>query len=172
MIIWTPVATSGRCGRTARCDANSEPLAQAIGETRTAARPIGSSAPTPPDSDGATRMATPTKPTTMPTTARRGRRSPRKIRPRTATQTGIIAMNRAAMPDGIVCSPNATRPIPPPSRSAPTIALSRHSRRVGATNARPSRAIDQVSRIRPARLNRTAAIRNGGIVSTATAIPR
>ena len=44
------------------CDANSEPLAQAIGETRIAARPSGSSAPAPPNADGPTRMATPTKP--------------------------------------------------------------------------------------------------------------
>ena len=84
--------------------------------------------------DGPARIATPTNPTTIPTTARRGSRSPRKIPPRIATQTGIIAISSAVMPDGTVCSPKATMPIPPPSRSAPTIALSRHSRRVGMTN--------------------------------------
>ncbi len=105
MSIWAPVATSGRRGSTARCVANSDPIAQAIGEMRMAARPTGSSAPTPPSADGPTRIAIPTNPRTIPTTARRGRRSPRKTRPRTATQTGIIAIIRAAIPDGIVCSP-------------------------------------------------------------------
>ena len=76
------------------------------------------------------------------------------------------------MPDGTVCSPNATIPIPPPSSSAPTIALSRHSRRVGVTKVRPSRATDQIRRTSPAVKNRTAAMTNGGIVSTAIAMPR
>ena len=92
--------------------------------------------------------------------------------PRTATQIGIVAMSSAVMPDGTVCSAKATKPIPPPSSSAPTMALSRNSRRVGTTNDRPLRAIDQVIRIRPASRNRVAAMRNGGIESTATAIPR
>ncbi len=118
--------TSGRLGSTARCEANSEPVAQAIGEIRTAARPIGSSAPVPPSADGPARMATPTNPSTIPAIASRGRRSRRKIQPRIATQTGIIAMSKAVMPDGTVCSPKATMPIPPPISSAPTIPLSRH----------------------------------------------
>ncbi len=63
-------------------------------------------------------------------------------------------------------------PHPAAESSAPTIALSRHSRRVGGTKARPSRAIDQASRRSPAERKRTPAIRNGGIVSTAIAIPR
>ena len=114
----------------------------------------------------------PANPTAMPTTASRGSRSPRKMPPRIATHTGIIAISSAAIPDGTVCSPNATSPIPPPSSSAPTIALSRHSRRVGTTKARPSRATDQVRSTRPATRNRTAAMRNGGIESTAMAMPR
>ncbi len=170
--IWIPVATSGRLGSIARCDANNEPLDQAMGEMRTAARPRGSSAPAPPNADGPTRIATPAKPSAMLKIATRGSRSPRKIRPKIATQTGMVAMSSAVMPDGIVCSPNATMPIPPPSRSAPTMALSRHSRRLGTTKARPSRAIDHASRIRPASENRTAAIRNGGSVSTAIEIAR
>ena len=108
----------------------------------------------------------------IPITARRGNRSPRKIPPRIATQTGISPTRSAAIPDGTVCSPNATNPLPPPNSSAPTIALSRHSRRLGRTNERPSRAIDQANRIAPAKKKRAAAIRNGGIVSTAMAIPR
>ena len=89
-----------------------------------------------------------------------------------ATHIGIMAMRRAAIPDGMVCSPHATIPIPPPSRNAPTIALSRHSRRVGATAVQPLRAADQPSRTRPAVTNRIAAITKGGMVSTAIAIPR
>ncbi len=94
------------------------------------------------------------------------------MRPKIAIQTGTIATSRAAIPDGTVCSPQATMPIPPPRSRAPTIALSRHSRRLGAWNERPPRATDQVSRISPASTKRIAAMRNGGIVSTAIAIPR
>ena len=170
--IWSPVATSGRRGRTARCDANSDPVAQHSGDSRQKTRPTGSSAPTPPTIDGAARTATPTKPTMTPRTASRGSRSPRKIPPSTATQIGIVAMSRAAIPDGTVSSPKATKPMPPPRSSAPTIALSRTSRRVGMTNERRSRATDQVRRIRPASRKRIAAMTNGGIVSTATEMPR
>ena len=55
--IWAPVARSGLRGRVARCDANSEPSVQKIGERRTAARPSGSRAPLPPKADGPTRTA-------------------------------------------------------------------------------------------------------------------
>ncbi len=137
-----------------------------------AARPRGSRAPAEPRIVGPTRIATPTKPTTIPTPARRGSDSPRKPRPKIATQTGIIAMSRAAMPDGIVCSPNATMPMPPPSSSAPTMSVSRHSRRLGMTKDPRARNSDQPSRTAPAIAKRTAAIRNGGIVSTAIAMPR
>ena len=54
--------------------------------------------------------------------------------------TGIVAIMRAAMPDGMVCSPQATSPIPPPRSSAPTIAESRHSRRVGQMKSPRARA--------------------------------
>ena len=141
--IWALVASSGWRGRIARCEAKSEPSDQKIGESRTAARPSGSSAPAPPNADGPTRNATPTKPTAIPTMAIRGRRSPRNSRPKMATQTGISAMNRAVMPDGMVCSPKATMPMPPPSSRPPTMKESRHSRRVGGTNRPRSRASDQ-----------------------------
>ena len=68
-----------------------------------------------PSAVGPTRTATPTNPMAMPTIATRGSRSPKKSRPKIATQTGIIAMRSAVIPDGIVCSPKATMPIPPPS---------------------------------------------------------
>jgi hypothetical protein len=62
--------------------------------------------------------------------------------------------------------------MPPPISAAPTTAESRHSRLVGTTNERPSRAIDHASRIAPAIENLKAAMRKGGIVSTAIAIAR
>ena len=81
-------------------------------------------------------------------------------------------MSSAVMPDGIDCSPKATMPIPPPSSSAPTTVMSRHSRRVGATKPRPPRSRVQASSTSPASRNRAPAIRNGGMVSTATAMAR
>src|SRR5262249_41427109 len=93
-------------------------------------------------------------------------------RPKIAAHAGINAMTRAVTPDGTVCSPQAARPIPPPMSAAPTIAESRHSRLDGGENDRPSRAIDHVRRIKPAIETRNAAMRNGGIVSTAIAIAR
>ena len=76
-------------------------------------------------------MATPTSPTRMPTTTIRGSRSPKKIRPRTAIQTGRSAIWNAATPAGTVRSPRATRPMPPSRRAPPTIAESRTWRPVG-----------------------------------------
>ena len=137
-----------------------------------AARPSGSSAPVSPTIVGPTRIPTPTNPTTMPTIAIPGSRSPNRARPKIATQTGINAMISAAIPDGIVCSPHATMPIPPPRSSAPTIALSRHSRRLGIANEPRARTTEKVRSTSPARAKRVAAMRNGGIVSTATAMPR
>jgi len=134
--------------------------------------PAACSAPVAPSAVGPTRIATPAKPTTIPTTASRGSRSLRTTRPSTAIQTGIIATSSAAMPDGIVCSPHATMPMPPPSSSAPTIVESRSSRRVGRLIVPRSRTATQVRRIRPAEPNRAAAIRNGGMVWTPTAMAR
>ena len=170
--IWKPVATRGWRGRSARCVANREPEDHAIGEMRMASRPAPSSAPVAPTAVGPARMPTPTKPTTMPITAMRGSRSPKKARPKIATHTGIIPMRSAAMPDGIVCSPHATPPMPPPSSSPPTIVESRSSRRVGQRSAARSRRPTHVRSRRPASPKRAAAMRNGGSVSTATAIAR
>jgi hypothetical protein len=135
-----------------------------------ASTPAGSSPPA--GSGPPTRIATPASPTAIPATASRGNRSPRNTRPRTATQTGIIAISSAAIPEGTVCSPHATRPIPPPRRRAPTTNMSRHSRPDGHAKPRPSRRIDQAKRARPAVRNRVAAMVNGGIVSTAIRMPR
>ena len=152
--IWRPVATSGRGGRGARCEANSEPLAHGNGDRRQKSRPTGSSAPLPPTIDGAARTATPDEPDGDADDGEARQPLAEEEAAEDATQIGIVAMSRAAIPDGTVCSAKATNPIPPPSSRAPTIALSRSSRRVGMTNARPSRAIDHVSRIRPASRNR------------------
>ena len=117
-------------------------------------------------------MPTPAKPTTMPTTASHGSRSPRRIRPKIAIQTGMSAMSRAVIPDGMVCSPKATMPIPPPSSSAPTTVVSRHSRRVGATNPVRAPQADPGEQDGAGQQEPGAAMRNGGMVSTATAMAR
>ena len=105
--------------------------------------------------------------------ASRGSRSPKKSRPKMATQTGSIAIRSAVIPDGIVCSPKATMPIPPPSRRPPTMSESRHSRRVGHVEVAARRAgATRRAGARPRVTNRVAAIRNGGMLSTATAIAR
>ena len=70
-------------------------------------------------------MATPNIPTPIPTVAASGSRSWTKTRLKIATQAGIKAISNAAMPDGTVCSPHATAPMPPPMSSAPTMKLSR-----------------------------------------------
>ena len=95
------------------------------------------------DADGPTRIATPTKPTTMPTTASRGSRSPRKIRPRTATQTGIIAMSSAVMPgrDGLLAERDHAHPAAEQQRAddgavAP-LAPGRHDERAPVAGDRP-----------------------------------
>ena len=125
-----------------------------------------------PSAVGPTSTATPTNPIAMPRIAPRGSRSPKKRPLKIATQTGSIAMRIAVIPDGIVCSAKATMPIPPPSSRPPTISESRHSRRVGHSKSRPPRIRDRPSRITPARTKRVAAMRNGGMVWTATAIAR
>ena len=76
------------------------------------------------------------------------------------------------MPLGIVCSAQATRPMPPISSSAPTIRVSARARRLGRWIVRRlRRATTPASRI-PAGTNRMKPITNGGTVSTATLMPR
>ena len=165
------VVWNGSCGRRARWAENSDPAAHAIGETTRAATPAGSrlrSIATP----DPMRMATPTMPAPIPTIARPGSRSFRKIRPKTATHTGIIAIRTPAIPDGTVSSPQATAPMPPPISRAPTIEVSRISRIVGRVRWSLRKMATAASMTMPAIRNRTDAMTNGGIVSTATRIPR
>src|ERR1041385_4003053 len=83
-----------------------------------------------------------------------------------------MAMRIAAIPDGTVFSPNTTNPLPTPSRSPPTIAESRTWRLVGQWRASGCRMRSHPTRRSPASANRIAAIRNGGIVLIAIAIPK
>ena len=93
-------------------------------------------------------------------------------RPKIASHIGIRAMRSAAIPDGIVCSAHATRPIPPSSRNVPTMAVSIAPRQFGRRMVRRlTNATAPASRM-PAGTNRRKPITNGGIVSTATLIPR
>ena len=126
-------------------------------------------------------MTTPAKPIAIPAITERGSRSPKKIRPRTATQTGMQRDEDRgdARRDGLLAERDEAHPAE--QQGAPTIAESRHSRAVGRRGRsaggtlgspaiRRAASASQVSRIAPAMRNRMAAIRNGGIVSTPTAI--
>ena len=112
-------------------------------------------------------------PVAIPTTATAGSRSPKKIRPRTATQTGIIAIRTPAIPDGTVCSPHADEAHAAAHQqgaddeAVAPLAAGRHCDARRGGGSRPRRA----SRGRRC-ANRAAAMTNGGIVSTATRIPR
>ncbi len=108
--IWTPLASSAGAGWTERFVAYSVPSVQNTGETMSARRPAGSSEPTSPA--GQARIATPIRPTTMPAPTSGGTDSRYSAKPKIASHIGTRAMSSAAMPVGMVCSPQATRPGP------------------------------------------------------------
>jgi hypothetical protein len=84
-------------------------------------------------------------------------------------QKGRIATISAVIPDGTVCSAQTTAPFPPTSRRPPTIVALFQWDIVGLT---APRARPKAYRIKPERRKRTAAMRNGGVVSTANRIAR
>ena len=92
--------------------------------------------------------------------------------PRIATQTGISRDQQRGDPgrDGLLAE--CDEPIPTAEQQRPDDRAVAPLARVGTTNARPSRAIDQASRMSAGDQEPDAAMRNGGIVSTAMAIPR
>ena len=102
----------------------------------------------------------------------RGSRSRRYSQPKIANHSGVIAMRIAAIPDGTVFSPKTTKPLPIPSSNPPTMNESRTWRRVGQWRASGWRRRANARRIAPAIANRIVAIRNGGIVSIAIAMPK
>ena len=108
----------------------------------------------------------------MPASTARGNWSRNSTREKNATHAGISATITAAIPDGMVCSPTPTNALPTATSPAPTMNMSRTWRAVGRSSAPRCRMSATTPRISPASANRVAAIRNGGIVSTTSAIPR
>jgi hypothetical protein len=85
-------------------------------------------------------------------------------------QHGTTPTIRAATPDATRSSDHTTKPLPNTSSSTPTIAVVRHSARVGA--AAPPKTRANAYSIVPATRNRVAAMKNGGSVSIANRIAR
>ena len=72
-------------------------------------------------SDGLTSSATPVNPIASPRMTCPGGRAPRgRSQSASATQNGTIEMSRAPSPEGIRCSAQLTRPLPPAAISRPT----------------------------------------------------
>src|SRR5215212_6376833 len=121
-------------------------------------------------SAGPMRMNTPPKPIINPTMdCQVGFAPPVRSDSNKTSQNGDVEIISAAMPEGIVCSAQATNPFPPSSNAAPTIAADFQLLRVGAGSPAIRR---QMKRIAPERRNRNAACRKGGIVSTEKRIAR
>ena len=98
------------------------------------------------------------------------------IESKTASQIGTVATSTAATPVGMNSSERTTPPLPPSSRSVPTIAAVRHWIAVGRSSVAPGRsracATSTASMISPAEPYRAPAASSGGIVSIITAMPR
>ena len=90
----------------------------------------------------------------------------------TAIQIGTPAMMREATLEGTRCSAQDTPPFPQARSSVPTSAVARHCGHPRRSSRASPRRIDQANSSPPAIRNRLPAIRNGGIVRTATRIPR
>ena len=108
----------------------------------------------------------------MPAPTSGGTDSRYSANPKIASHIGTRAMSSAAMPVGIVCSPQATRPVPPRSSIVPTIDASRTWTRVGRAIRPRFQAMTRSDRITPAGTNRNTPITNTGMVSMATFMPR
>src|ERR671913_1742372 len=84
--IWTPLASRAGAGCTERFVAYSVPSVQNTGEIMSARNPAGSSEPTSPV--GHARIATPTRPTTMPAPTSGGTDSRYSANPKIASHMG------------------------------------------------------------------------------------
>ena len=142
-------------------------VAQASGASRQKAGPTGSSATDRHRRSTAPPGRRPPRTRRCTRSARRGSRSPRRTRQGRRPRSASCAMSSAAIPRARSAR-RSTKPIPPPSRSAPTMALSRTSRASGHERTRPpARPTTSAGSARRAG-NGVAAMRNGGIESTAT----
>ncbi len=132
--------------------------------------PAGFTPPCAADSHGAASHVTPANPISSATIVKNvGRVPPGHAHSVSTMQSGLTPMMSAVMPEGTYCSAQTTRPLPPKRRKMPMTVLASHWRAVG--HAAP-RSLRNPNKSEPASVKRTAAIRNGGIVSTAILMPR
>ena len=109
----------------------------------------------------------------MPTAASVGTRSPNSTRPKIASHIGTSPISSAAIPVAMVCSPHATRPVPPRSSSAPTMDASRTWTAGWPGDGAPGVEQDTAAHSRrPAGTKRRNPITKGGRVSMASFMPR
>src|SRR5690349_16010185 len=111
-----------------------EPIDQNSGARSSRMTPNVSKLPSPPViSAGPIRRKTPPNPITRPRMpCQVGFDPPARIDSNSTSQNGEVEIIRAAMPDGTLCSAQATRPLPPSSSAVPTIAVDFQLPAVGA----------------------------------------
>ena len=167
--ICSPLASADDCG-SGVCRANIDPAAQLSVPTSTTSSPVTTAALLPPNASGPTSSATPAAPVSSPiTTSPVGRVPPGRSHSISTNQTGVIATISATRPDALVNSAKVTAPLPTQSISNPRIAHERISRAEG--RSAPREAAHAV-RITPATNMRLPAIRKGGMLAIAHAMPR
>ena len=169
-IICMPMLSSDDLGlrRVARID---EPSAHAAGAESSASAASGGIVALPEriarrDDDRHARKAQREAAQTCPPGARpRGRSHSMRI-----IQSGVAAIISAHRPEGTVRSAHESVPLPSSSSSAPTIAELRQL--MGSGRASPRARLKRIEAKRLPSRKREPAIRNGGIVSTATRMPK
>jgi hypothetical protein len=165
-------ATKGSRGSRPRSDSrpdSTEPVAQLRLATRMISTPAEAAPPV--DEPGSARTTSPAKPTRTPATVAAGARSPRPNLS-TTTHSGTEATSSAARPEGTVCSPRTTPPLPPSSSSVPTAAAPASCRRFTRSAPRPRRSRSTTPSTAAATTNRAPAESRPGMVSTVTRIAR
>src|SRR5918993_3412115 len=121
-------------------------------------------------SAGPIRRNTPANPMTRPRMpCQVGFDPPARIDSNNTSQNGEVEIIRAAMPDGTLCSAQATSPLPPSNNAVPTIAVDFQLPAVGAGSPDMRR---HAYRMAPEIKNLNPACMNGGMVSTANRIAR
>ena len=119
---------------------------------------------------GAASQTTPAKPRSSAAAVRTvGRRPPGHAHSVRTMKSGPTPMSSAVRPDGTNCSAQTTQPLPPSRRKPPITVLARHWWAVGVG---APRSFKKAKSKPPATRKRALAMRKGGIVSTATRIPR
>src|SRR5215211_97843 len=168
--ICIPVESSVDLGMSAPL-AKIDPIDQNRGARSNKITPKVSNPPSAPViSAGPIRMNTPAKPTINPRMACQvGLVPPARMDSNSTSQNGEVVINKAAIPEGTVCSAQATSPFPPSRSAVPTIAVDLQWPAVGAGSPAARR---HTYKIAPEIKKRKEACRNGGMVSTEKRIAR